>query len=137
MGSAQVIVIDTHVLLWWTDGDDRKLSSAAKRAIEAELNGGNIFISSATAWEIAVLVLKRPIGLSTDVNDWRKTVSEIEAVNFVPIDNEIAVRSTQLGDDFHNDPADRWIVATSQKLGSPLVTADSRILGYSGVETIW
>lgn len=137
MGSAALIVIDTHVLLWWAGGDERKLSKAAKRAIDAQLNGGSIFISSASAWEVAVLVSKRRIGLSTDVNDWLKVIGEIEAVNFVPIDNEIAVRSAQMGDDFHKDPADRWIVATSQKLGAPLVTADSRILGYSKVETIW
>jgi PIN domain nuclease of toxin-antitoxin system len=137
VGSAQVIVVDTHVLLWWAGGDERKLSMAAKRAIEAELNAGSIFISSASAWEIAVLVSKQRVGLSADVNDWLQMVSEIEAVKFVPIDNEIAVRSAQLGDDFHKDPADRWIIATSQRLGSPLVTADSKILAYGKVETIW
>jgi PIN domain nuclease of toxin-antitoxin system len=137
MGSTQVIVIDTHILLWWTGGEERQLSTPAKRAIDAELNGGNIFISSASAWEIAILAARRRIGLSSDVLGWLGMVGEIEAIRFVPIDNEIAVKSTQLGEDFHKDPADRYIVATSQKLGAPLVTADSKIRDYRHVHTIW
>jgi PIN domain nuclease of toxin-antitoxin system len=132
-----VIVIDTHVLLWWLAGGARQLSPAARKAIEAELDGGTIFVSSASAWEIAILVSRRRIGLSSDVSEWLKKVGEIEALKFVPIDNEIAVKSTQLGEDFHKDPADRWIVATSQTLGAPLVTADAKIAQYPHVATIW
>ena len=58
-------------------------------------------------------------------------------MEFVPIDNEIAVKSTRRGEEFHKDPADRWIVATSQTLGAPLVTADAKILKYPHVATIW
>lgn len=132
-----MIVIDTHVLLWWLAGEARQLSPAAKNAIEAELDGGTIFVSSASAWEIAILASRRRIGLASDVSEWLKKVGEIEAVKFVPIDNEIAVKSTQLGEDFHKDSADRWIVATSQKLGAPLVTADAKITQYPHVATIW
>lgn len=132
-----MIIIDTHVLLWWIGGERRQLSVAARRAIDAELAGGTIYISSASTWEIAVLVSKGRIGLSSPLSDWLATVEAIEAVRFVPLDNEIAVRSVQLGDDFHRDPGDRFIVATSQKLGVPLVTADDKILGYPHVATIW
>jgi PIN domain nuclease of toxin-antitoxin system len=137
MGSPQVILIDTHILLWWMGGERRLLSAAAKRAIDAELDGGTIYISSASAWEIAVLVARGRIGLSLDVADWLATVEAKDAVRFVPLDNEIALRSVQLGDDFHKDPGDRFIVATSQKLGVPLVTADKQIRSYRQVRTIW
>ena len=132
-----MIVIDTHILLWWIGGEQRQLSAAAKRAIDAELDGGTIYISSASAWEIAVLAARGRIGLSAEITDWLATVEAIEAVRFVPLDNEIAVRSVQLGDDFHKDPGDRFIVATSQKLGVPLVTADRQIRAYRQVQTIW
>lgn len=137
MGSAALIVLDTHILLWWVGGEEGTLSAPAKAAIEKELADGRIFVSSASAWEVAILAARRRIGLSSDVRAWLDTVGEIDAVRFVPIDNEIAVRSTQLGDDFHRDPADRYIVATSQKLGAPLVTADRKIREYRGVQTIW
>jgi PIN domain nuclease of toxin-antitoxin system len=132
-----VIVIDTHVLLWWFGGEHQRLSRSAKEALDAERHGGTIAVSSISAWEIAILVARRRIGLSTDVLGWLRTVGHVEAITFVPIDNEIAVRSTQLGDDFHKDPADRYIVATSQKLAAPLVTADEKIRRYSSIRTIW
>jgi PIN domain nuclease of toxin-antitoxin system len=44
---------DTHTLFWWLTGDTR-LSAEVRRAIEAEPEG--IYVSVATAWEIAVKV---------------------------------------------------------------------------------
>jgi PIN domain nuclease of toxin-antitoxin system len=132
-----VIVIDTHVLLWWVSGESERLSTTAREVLETERREGSIFVSSATAWEIAVLVARKRIGLTTDVLGWLDTVSKVGAITFVPIDNEIAVKSTQLGDDFHKDPGDRYIVATSQKLAAPLVTADEKIRRFPGIRTIW
>lgn len=131
-----MILIDTHILLWWTGGE-RRLTASARRAIEAEFDGGTIYISSASTWEIAVLSARGRIGLSSDVADWLATVEAIKPVRFVPIDNEIAIRSVRLNGDFPKDPGDRFIVATSQKLGVPLVTADEKILNYPHVATIW
>ena len=31
---------------------------------------------------------------------------------------------------FHNDPADRFIVVPARKVGAPVVTRDDRILAY-------
>ncbi|WP_309086222.1 type II toxin-antitoxin system VapC family toxin [Chelativorans sp.] len=132
-----MIVIDTHVLLWWFGGETQKLSAKARKVLEAERNGGSIFVSSISAWEIATLAAHGRVTFATDVSTWLRTACLLEALTFVPIDNEIAVLSTQLGPDFHKDPADRFIVATSQKLAAPLVTADSKIRSYPSLRTIW
>jgi PIN domain nuclease of toxin-antitoxin system len=58
-------------------------------------------------------------------------------VRFVPIDNRIAVRSTQLPPEVGTDPADRMILATSLILGMSLVTKDRRMRAYGKVRTIW
>jgi PIN domain nuclease of toxin-antitoxin system len=132
-----VIVIDTHVLIWWVTGDSNQLSQAAKVAIDLELQGGEILISSISAWEIAMLVEKERIALSMDVSTWLEVVGQIEAVRFVPVDNEIGVKSTALPGEFHKDPADRMIVATARKFAASLVTADEKIRAYPHVKTIW
>lgn len=137
MERVEVIVVDTHVLLWWFGGETRKLSARARKSLESERSGGTIFVSSISVWEIAILAARKRIGLSKDVLDWLETVSWLDAIKFVPIDNEIAVRSTQLGPEFHKDPADRYIVATCQKLAAPLVTADRKIRAHRQVQTIW
>lgn len=131
-----MIVLDTHALLWWASGD-AQLSTKAARAIKAELAGGQIVVSSISAWELALLVDRGRLALSVDIETWLATVGEIEAVRFVPVDNAIALKSVQLPGDFHKDPADRLIVATARQLAAPLITADEKIRAYAHVQTIW
>lgn len=132
-----MIVLDTHALLWWATGDDAQLSPAAAQVIAAEMAGGQIVVSSISAWELAMLVARDRVHLSMDVEAWLAAVGQIEAVRFVPVDNEIAVKSVGLPGDFHKDPADRLIVATARKLAAPLVTADEKMRAYPHVRTVW
>jgi len=136
MGGGAVIVLDTHALVWWVTGDT-SLSKRAKNTIARELAGGEIVVSSISAWEIAMLVAREKLVLTMDVGSWLATVGEIEAVRFVPVDVEIATKSVALPGEFHNDPADRMIVATARKLAAPLVTKDTKIRNYAHVKTIW
>ncbi|WP_114815024.1 type II toxin-antitoxin system VapC family toxin [Paraburkholderia kururiensis] len=131
-----MIVLDTHALVWWVTGDPA-LSRKARSAIERELAGGEILVSSISAWEIAMLVEREKLVLSMDVGSWLATVADIEAVRFVPVDPEIAVKSVELPGEFHKDPADRMIVATARKFSVSLVTKDEKIRAYSHVKTIW
>lgn len=137
MGCLAVIVLDTHVLVQWINGPTKLLSIAARRAIEQELHGGEILVSSISAWEVALLVSRGRLHLSIDVGDWLAILGELEFLRFIPVDNEIAMKSTQLPGDLHKDPADRMIVATSRVFASPLVTADQKLLDYPYVRTIW
>lgn len=84
-----------------------------------------------------MLVEKERLLLTTGVDDWLAAVAEIDGVQFVPVDNEVAVVSTRLPGKFHADPADRMIVALARHLSAPLVSADSRIRNYRHVKTIW
>jgi len=43
------LLLDTHTLLWWLDGD-ASLSLSAREAIAEEDN--DVFLSAASAWEI-------------------------------------------------------------------------------------
>lgn len=131
-----MIVLDTHALIWWVSGDE-SLSKNANAAIERELEGGQIIVSAISAWEIAMLVEREKLVLSMDVGSWLAAVAEIEAVRFIPLDVEVAVKSVGLPGEFHKDPADRMIVATARKLSAPLVTKDEKILSYAHVNTIW
>jgi PIN domain nuclease of toxin-antitoxin system len=132
-----VIVLDTHALLWWANGERAQLSAAAQSAIDAEMDGGQILVSSMSAWELAMLVERGRVALSMDVASWLDTLGRIDAVQMVPVDSEIAVKSVQLPGDFHKDPADRIIVATARKFAAPLVSVDEKIRSYPHVRAIW
>jgi PIN domain nuclease of toxin-antitoxin system len=72
-----------------------------------------------------------------DVESWLDEVIHIDGVRFLPVDNEIGIKSTVLPGEFHKDPTDRLIVATARKLAVPLVTADEKIINYEHVKTVW
>jgi PIN domain nuclease of toxin-antitoxin system len=131
-----MIVLDTHALIWWVSNDDA-LSAAAREAIDRELDGGTIIVSTVSAGEVAMLVKQGRLGLSMELGSWLDTIARIEAVKFCPVDTEIAVKSVDLPGEFHKDPADRMIVATARKFAAPLVTKDDKILAYPHVRSIW
>ena len=133
-----MIVLDTHALVWWVNGDS-ELSSNAKIAIETALSDedGVLLVSTISAWEIAMLVKADRLTLTMSVDDWLDTVSAIEGLRFIPVDNDVSVESTRLPGDFHKDPADRMIVALARRLNVPLVTADTKIRSYKHVQSIW
>ena len=133
-----MIVLDTHVLVWWVNGGD-ELSTDARGEIEREqaVDDGLILVSSISAWEIAMLVSRDRLTLTMSIDDWLETVGQIPAVRFVPVDNDVGVESTRLPGEFHKDPADRLIVALARHLNSALVTADEKIRAYRHVRTVW
>jgi PIN domain nuclease of toxin-antitoxin system len=132
-----VIVLDTHVLIWWVNGGEA-LSEPAQQAINRTVgSGAPLLVSSISAWEIAMLVSKGRLALTMEITRWLETVEAIEAVRFVPVDNALGVQSVQLPGELHPDPADRIIVALARRFSVPLVTADERIRAYKQVKTIW
>lgn len=67
-----MVVLDTHVLIWWVTGSDQ-LSKKAKDTINLILNKDDkIIISSITTWEVAMLIKKNRLVLSMDVESWIK-----------------------------------------------------------------
>jgi len=131
-----VIVLDTHALVWWIGGDPR-LSRRAAGAIRKELASGQLGIPSISAWEIGMLIAKGRITLGMDVTEWLSAVLAVPGVTLLPLSAEIALDSTRLPGEFHDDPADRMVVATARAENAPLVTADRRILAYPHVRTLW
>ena len=94
------------------------------------------WISAISCWELAKLVEKKRIGFSIPTLTWiRRSLRQFN-IKVADLSPEIAVESTVLRD-FHSDPADQIIVATSRVLGMPLVTSNKQILGFAEVETIW
>jgi PIN domain nuclease of toxin-antitoxin system len=128
-----MIILDTHAWLWWSN-ESRKLSSKANGVIQ-ETN--IIGIPAICCWEIAMLATKSRIELSMDVSDWIDLALNRPKVQLLPLTPAIAVMSTQLSGDFHGDPADRFIVATSLIHQSPLVSKYQKIQNWGGIDAIW
>ena len=64
-----MIVLDTHVWLWWISNPE-KLSTSAGQAIDQAVTEKGIIISSISTWEVALLVDKGRLEFSINVRDW-------------------------------------------------------------------
>jgi len=131
-----MIVLDTHAWVWFISNPEL-LSKRAKKVTDTAINAKEIFISSISAWEIALLVEKGRLKLTLDVTDWISKSERLPFFRFIPVDNSIAIKAVNLPQPLHNDPADRIIIATAIAIGAPLVTKDEKILKYPHVKSVW
>jgi PIN domain nuclease of toxin-antitoxin system len=115
------LLLDTHVLIWWDEG--RKLSGAARRAIEA---ADTVYVSAASAWEVAI-----KIGLGR-LRPTRTVEQAVEESGFLelPITFRHAERVTGLPA-HHRDPFDRLLIAQAELEGLTLVTRDPAFAQYT------
>ena len=116
------LLLDAHALLWWLSGDSR-LGRRARAAIVDPSNF--VFVSAATAWEIAVKRALGKLGAPGDIDDW------LVQNNFRPLPIQIAeaVAAAELPL-HHRDPFDRLLVAQAQMGGMTIVTGDENISKY-------
>lgn len=131
-----MIVLDTHVLVWFVSSP-KKLSRTAQKRINEEIKKNEILVSSISVWEIYMLIKKERIKLAMYPDTWLEKVESLPFIQFVPVDNRIASQSVDLPEPLHNDPADRIIIATALVHGAILVTSDKRILRYPHVQSLW
>jgi PIN domain nuclease of toxin-antitoxin system len=134
VGSAAVILLDTHALVWAV-AEPKRLTRAAAAAIRRAHREGGLAISAITLWELAALVARGRIQAYGTVDASVRLL--IEGVVVKPITPEIAALATQFSDDYPRDPADRLIGATARAEGLLLVTRDENIRQSPLLRTIW
>ena len=126
------LLLDTHTLLWWLDGD-RRLSRRARTALADE--GNAIFVSAASAWELSTKArlgkLPSALDVATDVAGCLTRQGFLD----LPITVHHAQRagSVQIP---HRDPFDRMLIAQAQMEDLPIVTNEAHFDGY-GISRVW
>ena len=124
-----MILLDTHVLIWHTKGLD-ELGAQAKALADRALGRDELAVSAITFWEIKMLILRDWLDLMQDSAAWRRGLLDRGLIE-IPVAGDIGMIAAALPD-FHRDPADRFITATALHYGAQLITADERILGWTG-----
>lgn len=81
-----MIVLDTHAWVWFVSNPEL-LSNAARKAVDASLEKKTVFISSISAWEVALLVAKERLKLTMDVTQWIGKSERLPFFMFIPVDN--------------------------------------------------
>lgn len=94
-------------------------------------------LSAISVWEVCTKFRKKPHELSIKgpIEQWLVAALDLQFIQVIPVDAELAQMSNALPDPFHEDPTDRIIVATARRADLILVTSDSKILQYPHVQT--
>jgi PIN domain nuclease of toxin-antitoxin system len=132
LGRFEVIVIDTHVWLWWVNNDP-KLKAPVRTLIDAE---SDIRVSAISLFELSMAVAAKRVVLNPSPREWFAAAQSAPQIRIEPLTDEICLESVSLPGEIHRDPADRLIVALARMLNAALVTADGKLLKFDGVQTI-
>ena len=126
------LLLDTHLVLWWLNGDPRLPQPVVERvqAPEAE-----VFVSQASLWEMAI---KASIGrLQVDLQELERQVP-LQGFRWLPISNAhlLAVGDLET-DGVHRDLFDRLLVCQSRVEPMLLLTVDTQLRSYGATVIVF
>ncbi|HVZ23590.1 MAG TPA: type II toxin-antitoxin system VapC family toxin [Vicinamibacterales bacterium] len=126
------LLLDTHALLWWLDGD-RRLSVRARRLIGDETNA--VLVSAASAWEITTKFRLGKLPGAADVA--ADVLGCVAGQGFLTLDISVlhAQRAGGLPG-LHRNPFDRMLVAQAQ-LEDIAIVSDDAVFDGCGVRRVW
>lgn len=125
-----LLLLDTHVWLWFALGDAEHLTKSVRKKIEDAAHGGRLAVSVISVWEIGMLEAKGRIALGLPCEKWVAIALALPGLRLIGLDPEIAIASSRLPGTIHGDPADRILAATARARDAVLATADERLLEY-------
>jgi PIN domain nuclease of toxin-antitoxin system len=128
-------ILDTHVWVWWMLGDSR-LPARERAALDALPSGSRPGLCDISLWEVALLVQSGRLRLEDDLQTWLGIAASPATVELLPITAAVVLEMNRLPASFHQDPADRLIVASARAAERPLATHDARIR-RSRTATLW
>jgi PIN domain nuclease of toxin-antitoxin system len=121
------IMLDTHVWVWFNEGNERKLSRRAVNTIERASQQGRVVIAAISVWEVALLESKRRIRLSMSLDAWLESALATPGLSVIPLSAGICIDAAGMA---FSDPSDRLIAASARAFQAILVTRDERLLDY-------
>ncbi|MEZ4885762.1 MAG: type II toxin-antitoxin system VapC family toxin [Chitinophagales bacterium] len=125
------VLIDTHALIWYIEGN-RQLSSKAIEAIDNDNN--QVFVSKASLWEMVIKLSLKKLDISIEFKDLE---SMLARHNILVLDFDFAHLKPLLTLPFHHkDPFDRLIIAQAMTEDIHVITKDSYFEAYP-VKILW
>src|SRR5450759_842691 len=126
------VLLDTHTFLWW-NMDAPQLSAKARDIIAS--GRAEVFVSAATAWEIAIKAHKGHLMLPASPEEYISERIAYYRFQALPVLISHACWTFNLPD-HHADPFDRLLIAQCQVENMVLLSANEHLKSYP-VEVIW
>lgn len=117
----RMVLLDSHVVHWWSAEPERVSARPAAAISGAE----EVAVCDISWWELAWLAEHGRIVLAVPVRSWLEELAR--GIRTLPVTQAIADTAARLPASFPGDSADRLIYATALEHGCPLVTKDRRL----------
>ncbi|MDQ3587700.1 MAG: PIN domain-containing protein [Actinomycetota bacterium] len=115
------VLLDTHVVQWWS-AEPQRLSRTATRALE---QADELAVAAISWFELSWLAKHERIVVTIPLRSWlERLAAQVRTIGLTPA---IADASVALPTSFPGDPADRLIFATAVEHGLRLVTKDRKL----------
>jgi len=124
------MILDTCALLWLASGDKKLSRFALKKINEASA----VYVSALSGFEVAIKVTNRKLKLPHPPRPWFEKVAEHHGLTILPLELDVCMAAAELPR-IHDDPCDRFIIATAKLHDLAVVTADEQFENY-GVAVI-
>jgi PIN domain nuclease of toxin-antitoxin system len=125
-----MIVLDTHIWLWWLTLDDKPLKRSWQDAIAGATSIG---VSAISCFEVAWLVHRGRVEIPLALDMWFEAALAGSGVTLLPITPPVAQLAVELPE-HHRDPFDRLIIATAIINDARLISADGHFPAYEQLE---
>ena len=119
------MILDTCALLWLAGGSKKLSRSALKEINEASA----VYVSAISGFEISLKAGRGKLQLPHPVDEWFKQITEHHGLTVLPLGLDVCIAATKLPP-IHDDPFDRFIIATAKLNDLTVVTADERFEEY-------
>ncbi|SJM95553.1 PilT-like protein [Crenothrix polyspora] len=122
-----MIVLDTHIWLWWVNQDSKNLKPDWMSRIQSPEDVG---VSAISCFEVAWLERHNRIILPCSRQEWFEKALIGSGITLLPVSPAIASLAVDLYE-HHSDPQDRIIIATALAYKSTLISADGKFPLYT------
>jgi PIN domain nuclease of toxin-antitoxin system len=126
------LLLDTHIWVWTLLAPER---IGRRLATVLRDSGNEKWLSPISIWELTILVRKRRLALSLDVEEWIAQAMKAAPLREATLTSEVALATNQIRLP-HTDPADTFLAATAKVFELTLVTADPRLLAAKDISTL-
>ena len=119
------MILDTCALLWLASGE-KKISRATLKQIN---EASAVYVSTISGFEIAIKSGRGKLKLPHAPKEWFEKVIEHHGLTVLPLELNICIAAAELPP-IHNDPCDRFIIATAKLNELAVVTTDENFEKY-------
>ena len=120
-------LLDTHALIYLLSEPEQ-----ISEDLRSELEKGQVYISAASTWEIAIKVGLSKLTIPPNFFDFLRELEFEE----LPVTTAHTVEIMKL-EQIHADPFDRMLIAQARIENLTIVTNDRMIKRYTEIQTRW